>query len=354
MLSRIVIALTGDIYPTRPLTPLAADVREVFDILRNADVAVGNFEISLTDKGAPLEKLLTIRADPHVARDVPELCLDVVTVANNHSIDYGWDALRDSMDRLQATGLRVIGAGSTLGEAMRPVVATVNGMRIGIIAFSCLLPAGMAAAPNRPGLSPIHVHSAYEIDSTYQMEEPGELAIVKVRTWPHEGDLRVACDAVRSLKSECDFAIVSIHWGFGSSEQLADYQWPVARALVDAGADAIHGHHPHAIHPIGYYRGKPVLFSPNVLVGQQVFLPASPQVQKMWSEMSTDGYVACLVLTEQGVEIEVAPIVLDSDRLPRRASGADRRRIFERLERLSKAHSALVADNGERFSVRPA
>lgn len=353
-LSRVVIALTGDIYPTRPLTPLPAEVRAVFDILRNADVAVGNFEISLTDKGAPLEKLLAIRANPEVVRDLPELGLDVVTVANNHAIDYGWDALRDSMDRLQATGLRVVGAGSTVAEAMQPTVVTVDGARIGIIAFSCLLPAGMAAAPNRPGLSPIHVHSAYEIDSTYQMEEPGELAIVKVRTWPDDSDLRSACDAVRSLKSECDFAIVSIHWGFGSGEQLADYQWPVARALIDAGADAIHGHHPHAIHPVGYYCGKPVLFSPNVLVGQQVFLPASPQVQKMWSEMSTDGYVACLVLTGQGVEIELAPIVLDSDRLPRHALGADRRRIFERLERLSKAHGARITDNGERIAVMPA
>ena len=152
-LSRVVIALTGDIYPTRPLTPLPAEVRSVFDILRKADVAVGNFEISLTDKGSALEKLLAIRANPEVARDLPELGLDVVTVANNHAIDYGWDALRDSMDRLQASGLRVGGAGDPVAEAVQPTIVTVDDVRIGIIAFSCLLPAGMAAAPNRPGLS---------------------------------------------------------------------------------------------------------------------------------------------------------------------------------------------------------
>lgn len=354
-MAKTTIALTGDIYPTRKLAPLAPEVREVFDALRQADLAIGNFEIVLSDKGAPLEKLLAIRAAPDVAADLPELGLDLVTVANNHSIDYGWAALEDSIGRLKASGLDVVGAGATIAEAIRPHVATAGSLRVGVIAFSCLLPTGMAAAEGRPGLSPIHVHTAYEIDPTYQMEEPGDISVVKVRTWPRPDDLQAACAAVAALSARCDFVVASIHWGFGSGEALADYQWPLAKELIGAGADAVHGHHPHSIHPVGFFEGKPVFFSPNVLVGQQVFLPASAQVQAMWAEMSRDGYVACLGVSEDGgIDVELVPTVLDADRLPRIAIGEDRRRIVERLTRLSAPQGATVVDRGVRIGVLPA
>ena len=354
-MTHLTIALTGDIYPTRPLAPLVPQVRSVFDLLRTADLALGNFEISLSGKGAPLEKLLAIRSDPTVAKDLPELGLDVVTVANNHSMDYGWEALQDSIEHLKGAGLRVVGAGRTIAEATRPLIVTVQGKRIGVIAFSCLLPTGTAAGIDRPGLSPIHIHTAYEVDPTYQMEEPGDLAVVKVRTWPRPDDLREAASAVSELKAACDFAVVSVHWGFGSGDALADYQWPLAKALIEAGADAVHGHHPHSVHAIGYCSDKPVFFSPNVLVGQQVFLPASAQVKRMWSEMSTDGYVALLRVADDGaVDIELVPTILDTERLPRFAAGTDHTRILERLTRLSAPHGARITDKGERIGVAPA
>lgn len=270
-------------------------------------------------------------------------------------MDYGWEALQDSIERLKEAGVKVVGAGRTIAEARRPLIVTVQGKRIGVIGFSCLLPTGTAAAGDRPGLSPIHIHTAYEIDPTYQMEEPGDLGVVKVRTWPRTDDLDEAASAVSKLKAACDIVVVSVHWGFGSGDALADYQLPLAKALIEAGADAVHGHHPHSVHAIGYCSGKPVFFSPNVLVGQQVLLPASPQVKRMRSEMSVDGYVALLGASENGeVEIELVPTVLDNERLPRLANGADYARILERLTRLSAPHGARITDKGERIGVAQA
>lgn len=352
-MTALTIALTGDIYPTRALAPVPEATQPVYDILRRADIAIGNFEIPLSRAGAPVEKLLNIRTDPQVARHLHVLGLDVVTVANNHAVDYGWTALAETVGHLRAADIKVIGAGADIDEAMRPEIVAALGRRVGVIAFSCLLPTGMAASAERPGIAPLHVATAYEIDPYYQMEEPGDISVVKVRTRVDALDLARAVDAVRALKARCDHVVVSLHWGFGSSENLAEYQRPLAEALIDAGADIIHGHHPHAVHAVGFHRGKPILFSMNVLIGQQVFLDASDVVKALWADMSGDGYVARVTLGADGtLEVEAIPTILTSDRLPVRAVDADFERIRARLARLSAKHGARVEMDGARLMLR--
>ncbi len=97
---------------------------------------------------------------------------------------------------------------------------------------------------------------------------------------------------MKRLRAECDLLIVSIHWGFGSGETLAEYQAPLGAALIDAGADIVHGHHPHAIHAIGAHRGKPILFGLGTFMAQQFFLNSGPAAAAMRAGMSPDGYIA--------------------------------------------------------------
>lgn len=354
-MTRLTIAMTGDIYPTRALAPVPAASQPVYDILRQADITIGNFEIPLCRGGSPVEKLLNIRADPDVARDLHVLGLDVVTLANNHAVDYGWSALAETIGHLREADIRVIGAGGDIREAMRPEIVTAKGRRVGMIAFSCLLPTGMSASAERPGIAPLHVSTAYEIDPYYQMEEPGDISVVKVRTEVQMQDLARAQDAVRALDAQCDMVVVSLHWGFGSGEMLAEYQLPLAQALIDAGADIIHGHHPHAVHAVGFHRGKPIFFSMNVLIGQQVFLAASDIVKALWADMSGDGYVARVTLLADGeMEVEAIPTILTPDRLPVAAAGADFERIRARLARLSAKHGGLAEMSGARLLLRAA
>lgn len=350
----ITIALVSDIYPTRILDGLPESALQAFEVLRQADLAIGNFEIPLSDRGAPIEKLLNIRAAPEIASGLGQLGLDVVTLANNHSVDYGWPALEQTRQLLEAQGLRVVGAGPTLSDAMRGAICEIKGRRIGVIAFSCLLPGGMAATPARPGISPIRIRTSYEIDPVYQIEEPGEPAVVTVRTRVHDDDLARACRAVADLRQACDHVIVSIHWGFGSGEDPAEYQMPLAHALVEAGADVIHGHHPHAVQGIAYHQGKPILFSGNVFIGQQVFLDASDQVKAMWDEMSPLGYVARIHLKGPGeIGVGIIPVVLDQDRLPGLARGNELEDCRRRLTRLSERFGCRVDAAKDCLIVRP-
>ena len=348
----LTLCLTGDILPTRRLLDPPATAQTVYDILHAADLAIGNFEMPLTQQGAPLHKLLNIRAAPEIAADVPTLGVDIVTVANNHAVDYGWPGLFDTRAGLEQAGLVVLGVGEDAARAMRPVVQETAGLRVGVIAFSCLTPTGMGASARRPGISAIHVQTGYEIDPWYQMEEPGDPSVVRIRTAVRPDDLAVAVAAVAELRLHCDLLVVTIHWGFGSGEDLAEYQLPLGRALIDAGADVVHGHHPHAIHAIGAHRGKPILFSTGTFIGQQIFLPEPPAVRTLWAGMSPDGYVAELRL-EPGAagDIVLHPTTLDADRLPRIATGADFDRIAARLARLSAPFGVQVLPEGGTLRV---
>ena len=349
------IALSGDIVPTRPLTAPPASARAVYDLIHGSDFSVGNFEMPLTDRGARVQKLLNIVAPASLAEDVPVLGFDVLTIANNHAVDYGWEGLLDTRNGLEAAGIAVVGAGATRDAAACLHVSAVQGQRIGVIAFSCLTPTGMSASADRPGLSPIHVQTSYEIDPWYQMEEPGDPSVVRIRTEVRPDDLAWATAAIATAKATCDLLIVTIHWGFGSGEALAEYQLPLGRALIDAGADIVHGHHPHAIHGIGFHAGKPIFFGAGTFIGQQIFLDASPQVRTLWAGMSPDGYVALLDWADGSIAgIALHPTTLDAARLPLLADGDIADRIAERLERLSAPLGAVILRNGKTLGVRPA
>lgn len=351
----MILTLGGDVLPTRRLTAPPDAVEDVYDLVRSADLAIGNFEMPLTDGGTPVQKLLNIRAAPEIAQDIPALGFDVLTVANNHAGDYGWPALESTVQLLRAAKLTVIGAGSSHAEAASLAIREVAERRVGIIAFSCLTPTGIGAGANRPGIAAVHIETAYEIDPWYQMEEPGDPSVVKIRTRVRDSDLAEVKRLVVEARAACDLLVVTIHWGFGSGEELAEYQLPLARALIEAGADVVHGHHPHAVHPIGFHEGKPILFGLGTFIGQQVFLDAPVNVKALWAGMSPDGYVARIGFTDAGApSVVLYPTTLDADRLPRLARRDDFDRIAERLRRLSASYGAAITSDGDTLRAVPA
>jgi poly-gamma-glutamate synthesis protein (capsule biosynthesis protein) len=339
----LTVALAGDVIPARPLTPVPESAEPVYALVGGADIAIGNLEMALTDAGTPVRKLVTRRASPEIARDIYMLGFDVLSVANNHTVDYGWPGLLETSTALASGGVRVIGGGLSRREAAAPVIERVAGRRIGVIAFSCLTPAGMDAADDRPGIASIRIDTAYQIDAAYQMEEPGDPSVVKIRTHPQAADLAFATEAVQRLRRDCDLLIVSIHWGFGSGEVLAEYQAPLGAALIDAGADIVHGHHPHAVHAIGAHRGKPILFGLGTFMAQQFFLNSGPAAAAMRAGMSPDGYIALVdVEPDDGLSLRIVPTTLDDNYTPTLATGAAFERIAQRLQRLSAAHGVSI------------
>jgi len=254
------LAAVGDVMLERPPADSPA-----CELLRSADAAFANLEVPLSDQGHPADKLIAFRSPPAVAGALRPMGLSVVSFANNHSLDYGIPALLQTLEVVEAAGVKVIGAGANLGAAIHPAVTTHHGVRVAWLGFASTLPPGSPATAERPGLAPLRVRVQFEADASVLEEQPGTSPYVVTTVVPE--DLDRAVQAIRAARRDADTVIVSIHWGIPPGwtapfqGRLADYQQPLGHALIDAGADVILGHHPHTLHGVEIYAGRPILYS---------------------------------------------------------------------------------------------
>jgi poly-gamma-glutamate capsule biosynthesis protein CapA/YwtB (metallophosphatase superfamily) len=337
MMSPFTLAAAGDIVLTRPSMPgsgVGAGLGTVLAWLGQADVRFANLETVYSERGYPREKLITLRGNPKLVDDLKQMRFDVLSVANNHSVDFGEDSLLETIRLLEDNGIRTVGGGADLDAALAPAVVQAGPTRVGFMAASCLLPVGSAASADRPGLAPIHIHTSFEVDPYLQMEEPGHAPVV--HTVPDQADLAAICARIGAVRPTVDFLAVSVHLGRGFGEDLAEYEPLVGHALIDAGADVVFGNHVHAIHGIESYRGRAILYSPGNFVAQQPRDGQPPEVLAIYDQMSPDAYVAELHVTAKwDYRLVVRPVICDANGLPVPADGADGERIRDRVIRLS-------------------
>ena len=240
-------------------------------LMHGAEVAFGNLEAPLTARGVRAEKAATHRAHPDRIAEVKAFGFDVVTLANNHMLDYGQEGLADTLDVLKNAGVAAVGAGPTRAAAFRPFVQTTARGGIAFIGICAALPPGYAATADRPGVAPLRVQQSVAIDPALQAEQPGGAPFMHTRAVAE--DVTEACEAIRSVRKDARLIVVALHWGIPhgfaarSYGVLAEYQRPVAHALVDAGADLVVGHHPHVVHPVERYGNGLIAYS----LGNYVF-----------------------------------------------------------------------------------
>lgn len=271
------LAAVGDIVVLDE--PARVDHRLV-DLLKGAQTAFGNVESPLTTRGTPAEKAFVHRSHPDRAADIAALGLDVATLANNHVLDFGVEGMHDTLDALAKAGVATVGAGDDDTAARAPAIRGTESGTIALFGLSSALPPGFAAAPDRPGAAPLRVLQQVAIDPALAAEQPGMAPYV--HTSAVAADLDAVCAAVASARASADLVVVAVHWGVphGFAAQsygvLAEYQRPSGRALVEAGAHLVIGHHPHEIHPLEVHAGGLIAYS----VGNFLF--------HAWSDLAGD------------------------------------------------------------------
>lgn len=229
-------ARTGD--PVAPLRPLAAR-------LAAADLAVLNLESTLSRAGAPRQGNDSFAAPPSVAAGLRSLGVDVVSLANNHTGDFGTRALLDTVSTARRAGLATVGAGSNAAAAWRPAIVTRGGVRFGFLAFNAI-----GETPRATGTVP----GAAEVR-------------MPPRTGPlNSADVAALSTAVRNLRRAADVVVVLPHWGAQYTHQAHPAQRTVARAALAAGADLVAGGHPHWVQGIDAIGNKLVAHSLGNLV----------------------------------------------------------------------------------------
>jgi poly-gamma-glutamate capsule biosynthesis protein CapA/YwtB (metallophosphatase superfamily) len=199
-----------------------------------ADFLMGNLEGPITEHDVAFvpEKSYTYRQPPAVARALRDAGFDALALGNNHALDYGPAGLADTIRSLTDAGVATFGAGENEAAARRGVVVEVKGVRVGLLSYqepqANYERRAWFASPDRAGVARLDIES-------------------------------VRADIAR-LRTEADVIIVHAHFGVNYRD-TTDYQRRIAREIIDAGADAVNGHHPHVAQGIDLHDGKPILYS---------------------------------------------------------------------------------------------
>ncbi len=224
--------------------------------MQNADLFILNEEFPFSRRGTPMpDKQFTFRTDPKYVKIFEELGADIVSLANNHALDYGRDAFTDTLETLDQSGIQRIGGGYDITEASSPATCTINGQSFAIFGATRVSPsADWYAGDSRSGL--------------FQTYDPAKLNA-----------------AIENAGRSYDHVIVFVHWGIEKSETPEAYQRELARGYIDVGADLVVGAHPHVLQGFEYYKGVPIIYS----LGNYLFDNRTGQTLLLETTFSEDG-----------------------------------------------------------------
>jgi poly-gamma-glutamate capsule biosynthesis protein CapA/YwtB (metallophosphatase superfamily) len=226
--AQAVLDARGYDYALRALRPL----------LRDADLVVVNHEGPLTTRDQPDTKLETgrrrywYRADPSSAVALAAAGVRVVSLANNHVLDFGVDGLEETLSSLDAAGIAHCGAGPDDASARRPVIIDAGGLRIGFLST----------------MQRYHLYVRENLYASTTRAGPARLRLHHIR------------QDIAALRRDADVCVVLVHWG-RNYRGVSPRQERLARALREAGADLIVGHHPHIPQRVEVIGSTPVLYS---------------------------------------------------------------------------------------------
>lgn len=273
------LALAGDTMLGRMVAealaarpPQSLFAPQVVEAAREADLFVLNLECCVSDRGERWPdpaKPFFFRAPPVAVEVLSHLGVDCVTLANNHALDYGQDALLDTLRHLHDAGIATVGAGGDVAEARRPAVLAAGGFRLGVVGVTDH-PADFAAGPQRPGVA--------FADLWHEVPE-----------WLLQVVSKVEADAV----------LVTPHWGPNMTTAPLPHVRKAAAALLQAGATLVAGHSAHVFHGVA----GPVLYDLGDFIDDYAVDP------RLRNDL---GLLFLVTLDEQGpLRLEAVPLALD-------------------------------------------
>lgn len=288
-------------------SPFGGVLRE----LAVGDINLANLESPIASFGTEFtEKKFRFRAEPEVARAVNRAGFNIVSLANNHSMDFGGDALAETFQNLAAAGIAWVGAGENLEEAGKMVLFTVKGKKVAFLGYSLTQPTEFFAGRKRPGTTPGH----------NKLVESG----------------------VTSARRQADYVIVSFHWGTEGSPEIQTYQRSAAHNAIDSGADVVIGHHPHVLQAVERYRKGIIFYS----LGNFTFA----------SKSRTSDFSAIIRLRFDDKErtAEILPLDVLHRRVgfqPQLLKGEAGVAVIEQLNEMSKMYKTEIKNRAGRYLI---
>jgi len=281
-------------------------------LLRDADLAFVNLESTASDQGQrKADKDVTFQGRPALLEGLVAAGIDVVSLANNHALDFGPAALADTRKRLEVAGIAHAGAGPDLQASRTPARLETTGGSVELLAYTSIVPEGFFPGQSSAGVNPLR--------------EP-----------------EVLLAEIRAAAKRSDWVIVSLHWGVEYEEAPLQEQVVLAHQAVDAGADLILGHHPHVLQGVELYKGRLIVYS----LGDFVFdhrSRATGEAFVLRARLQPGG----------GGTFSMVPVYLDDTYgIPAQVTGAEADAILDRLAQASAALGTKLQREGDRLALR--
>lgn len=334
----------GDIAPDR------ASPKGMFGnlgkLFRGADFSFANLENALSTRGELMKgKATKHRGHPSLVAGLVDAGFDAVGIANNHLLDFGVPSLEETMLTLRRARIPFTGAGMDLEDAGAPVVLERGGLRVGLLAYSSVLPQGHAAGADEPGVNPLRVRTSYtplrNLDE-YPASEP------VIHSWAVAEDLARMKEEVARLKTEVDLVFVYQHWGASMRHEVHEHQREIGHAAIDAGACAVFGGHQHVLSAIEFHNGRPIVHCSGNLIFDEVepfFTEATLQSFLLGGSLDEEG-LSDLHLIPCRCGVGGAPKALS----PKRGEG---RVIVDMMQKFSASYGTDISVRDGEVAVSP-
>ena len=274
-------------------------------LLQQADLRIVNLENTFTSNTQKVPKVFNFKSDPRNVQALKQAHIDVVSLANNHSKDFGDDGLLDTLQALHKKSIKTVGAGKNIRDARAPVIIKKNGIKIGIIGATDNEP-GWIATRNNPGINYFTVHNL---------------------------DFLLA--DIKKLKKRADIVIVSLHWGPNMRERPTQPYIDAAHKIIDAGADIIHGHSSHNFQGIELYKNKLILYDVGDFVDDY---RVDPRLRNDWS------FLFFITVAKDGIkQAQLIPTKIERMQV-NIATGSEKNKIIHRMQTVSKEFGTLITN----------
>jgi len=340
--------------------------QQLFRIMQEADLAYGNLEFSMNGHPELQRPFYNFRAPPEFAWEVAAIGINLVSMANNHALDFGPEGLKDCLTALDHASITHAGAGMTLADARAPGTTRVQSrktryallsyMRYWTQKYRCADPGGACLATIDP--------------ASILVAKPG--GVVESVEGPLESDIKAMEDDIVLAKRHNDIVIVSLHnhdlshhRAYGIQDTTPPNDEIMYRRAIDAGADIVLGSGPHVLRGIEIYKGKPIFYSlsdfiyqyrtpdriPIDLIHQRDTELPRPDNVSVWDrrdpkEIFEGVLVRMTVNADKLQRIELLPITIDDEGplygAPRLAGTKRGQEILERMRRLSAPYKTKL------------
>lgn len=265
---------------------------KIQDYLKNADLVFGNLETPITQGLEIPDFEMIFRSNPGTEQALKQAGFSILSLANNHTLNFGEKGLKDTFNYLENVGIKYVGAGQNGQEAYQPVYIEKKGIKFAFFAYN-----DTDVVPNFYEASSNNAGTAF-----MRMEKMDE--------------------AVKEAKQKADFVIISMHAGIEYTNEPNESQVNFAHAAIDAGADLVIGHHPHVVQVLEKYKGKYIFYS----LGNFVF--DQPQMRE-----TEEGLAVKIYFDKNGInKISFLPVVMENLAQPRMANKNEADKILKRLK----------------------